>query len=173
MERESGCLPQTIETEQVVEVLEESQFLDLAATLETRGEDELVTSSTTTLGERERREEEEGEETLLVMTGEKRKREAETILLAGGGGDGELMKRSKGADKDEALQLCAFQKGACCTLSSEDQLQRVTGFLGLRHVPLRELSSPALDTTSVYSGGRVLSLAKHGSYSNSVNVHCI
>lgn len=31
-------LPEVIETEQVVEILEESQFLDLAASMETRGE---------------------------------------------------------------------------------------------------------------------------------------
>ena len=38
MSEDDCCLPEVLETEQVVEIMDESQLLDLAASMETRGE---------------------------------------------------------------------------------------------------------------------------------------
>lgn len=57
-------LSEVIETEQVVEILEESQFLDLAASMETRGE--VMEPGTVSPQEREEKR---------YQVGQKRKRE--------------------------------------------------------------------------------------------------
>lgn len=61
-------LPEVIETEQVVEIMEETQFLDLAASMETRGE-RVVGSSGSFGSERELVETER-----RPLAGQKRKR---------------------------------------------------------------------------------------------------
>ena len=83
-EDEVRGLPEVIETEQVVEVLEESQFLDLAATctctMETcAGEEEVVVVSSSSAAAPD--ESEEKERRLLV--GQKRKRESVSVTRGG------------------------------------------------------------------------------------------
>lgn len=159
VEEEVRSLPEVIETEQVVEVMEDAEFLDLAATLETRGEEVCVEASGTAVGcsfeegGEEEREEEAVEEAGLL--GQKRKRSLERSPEA------EEMAKRKGIgvamSQDTLLRLSGSE---VCALSCEEELQLVATYLSLHRMFLRDLSSGvAMDRT--YFGGKVVSQCSH------------
>ena len=159
VEEEVRSLPEVIETEQVVEVMEDAQFLDLAATLETRGEEVRVEASGTAVGcrfeegEEEEREEEAAEEAGVLR--QKRKRSLEESPDTEG-----VVKRkgmSVAMSHDTLLRLSGSE---VCALSCEEELQLVATYLGLHRTYLRDLS-PSVAAERTYFGGQVVSQCSH------------
>lgn len=154
VEEEVRSLPEVIETEQVVEVMEDAHFLDLAATLETRGEEVRVEASTTAVGCNFEGGEKEGEEEEAEGVGvlrQKRKRSVERSADTGG----TVKRKGMGVamNQDTLLRLSGSE---VCALSCEEELQLVAAYLGLHRAFLRDLS-PTITTERTYFGGKVVS----------------